>query len=117
MITSRKMPRNFFSALPRGMTLASIVSASLLMAAVTNVEAAQRMCGERAKLADFLKKKYQEAPIGLGVGGSGKTVYEVFTSQKGTWTVMMTMTTGKSCIMATGHSWRDDDRLAYLPKV
>ena len=117
MITSRNKPRNFRSAMTRNLAMASIVSASLLMVATSNVDAAQRMCGERAKLANFLKKKYQEAPIGLGVGGSGKTVYEVFTSQKGTWTVMMTMTTGKSCIMATGHSWRDDDRLAYLPKV
>ncbi len=78
--------------------------------------ATNRYCGERAKLVKFLQGKYSERPRAVGVSGSGKAVMEVYTSEKGSWTLLMTMTNGKTCIMAAGHSWEDSDKLAYLPK-
>ena len=93
------------------------VAAMFAVVGVSSASAAQRVCGERDKLNKFLATKYQELPRALGVGGSGKQVFEVYTSEKGTWTVLMTMTNGTSCIMAAGHSWKEEDKVAFLPKT
>ncbi|MDD9909280.1 MAG: hypothetical protein OXR62_06265 [Ahrensia sp.] len=81
-------------------------------------EAAGRVCGDRTKMTEFLKKRYKEVPSAMGVASSGKTVMEVFTSKKGSWTVLMTTAQGVACIMGTGHSWAEtkQDELAFLPK-
>lgn len=93
------------------------VTGILLAASLSTANSQSRVCGERTKLTSHLNKQYAENPLGLGVGGSGKTVYEVYTSQKGTWTVLMTATNGVTCIMATGHSWRHEDQVAFMPKT
>ncbi len=96
--------------------LALTLSATGLLA-VSVAEAAPRVCGEREKMTKFLNEKYQETPRAIGVSGSGKAVMEIYTSTDGTWTVLMTMTSGKTCIMGAGHSWEDKNKLAYLPKT
>lgn len=78
--------------------------------------ASPKVCGDREKLAGYLKTKYSENPNALGVSAAGKSVMEIYTSEKGTWTVLLTTTSGLSCIMAAGHSWEERDKLAFLPK-
>lgn len=82
-----------------------------------SAEAAQRVCGERAKMTKFLTARYKETPRAVGVSTSGKSVMEIYTSENGTWTVLLTTARGKTCIMGAGHSWQDKDKLAYLPKT
>lgn len=86
------------------------------MASTYTAEAAGRVCGERAKMTKFLMKRYKETPRAMGVASSGKSVMEIYTSDKGSWTVLMTTAKGVTCIMGAGHSWEDRDKLAYLPK-
>ncbi|MGI9355263.1 MAG: hypothetical protein ACR2PF_08925 [Rhizobiaceae bacterium] len=86
------------------------------MASTYTAEAAGRVCGERAKMTKFLMKRYKETPRAMGVASSGKSVMEIYTSEKGSWTVLMTTAKGVTCIMGAGHSWEDRDKLAYLPK-
>lgn len=74
---------------------------------VAGATAAGRVCGERLKMATFLKKRYKERPHAMGVSASGKTVMEIYKSEKGSWTVLMTTLKGISCIMGAGHSWDD----------
>ncbi len=75
-----------------------------------------RVCGERVKMTKFLNGKFQETPRAVGVSTTGKSVLEVYTSAEGSWTVLMTTTTGLACIMGAGHSWQDRDQAQYLPK-
>lgn len=98
-------------------SLAGLVALGGLVWSADPADAAQRMCGKRDKIAEILNRKFEEAPLGLGVGGSGKSVYEVYTSKKGTWTMTMTLTSGMSCIMAAGHSWQADDPKRHLPQT
>ena len=70
-----------------------------------HANAAGRVCGERDSLAKFLKKRYGELPTAMGVASTNKSVMEIYVSEKGTWTVLMTVTTGMACIMGAGHSW------------
>ncbi len=62
------------------------------------------MCGARAQIVEQLKTKYKEAPKAVGIV-SDNGVAELFVSEKGTWTMLMTLASGKSCIIAAGHSW------------
>lgn len=59
-----------------------------------------------------LEKSYGEKPVGLGVAPQGRQVLELFVSETGTWTILMTQTNGMSCITASGTSWTDLPRLA-----
>ena len=85
----------------------------------SNAEAAGRVCGEREKMTAFLQKRYKEMPRAVGVTSSGKSVMEIYTSEKGSWTVLMTTAKGVTCIMGAGHSWedREQDKVALLPKT
>lgn len=64
-------------------------------------------CGEREELAEILKDKFDQHPVGVGLSHQSTQAFEVFASNDGSWTVMMTQTNGKTCIMAGGHSWQD----------
>ena len=62
------------------------------------------MCGERAAIIDQLKTKYQETRQAVGLIADNGAA-ELYVSEKGTWTMLMTLASGKSCIIAAGHSW------------
>ena len=38
---------------------------------------------------------------------NAQTVMEIFMSPKGTWTVLVTDTTGTSCMTASGEDWQE----------
>ncbi len=84
-----------------------IVTALLSLALPTAVHAAGAKCGERTRLIKALTDKYKEEPRAIGLSASGKAVFEVYTSKTGTWTIVMTTTTGVTCIMAAGDSWEE----------
>ena len=94
------------------------LGAIVLMPLVIHVASATavRVCGERLKMTKFLTGKYQESPRAVGVSSTGKTVLEVYTSSEGSWTLLMTTTTGVTCIMGAGHSWQDKDLTENFPK-
>jgi len=62
-------------------------------------------CTDRSVFITHLTEKYQEESIGVGLTHAG-TVLEVLTSMDGsTWTVLVTGTNGKSCMIASGTGW------------
>lgn len=68
------------------------------------------MCGPRDQYAKALLKKYGEVPKSVAV--AGKTNFmEVFVSEAGTWTILMTTSEKQTCIFAAGDSWEE------LPKT
>lgn len=56
-----------------------------------------------------LEQEYGEHKIGIGIGPTGKVVFELFTSESGTWTMLATTTNGLSCIVASGNNWTSED--------
>ena len=67
---------------------------------------AQETCTDRDRLISFLAEKYKEEPIAMGiVGGSG--LMEVYLSQSGSWTIVITSAKGTSCVIAAGEAWED----------
>lgn len=61
-------------------------------------------CGERQAMIDYLANRFKEIPHAMGLV-STRGVIELFVSKKGSWTMLMTMTSGRTCLMAAGESW------------
>ncbi|MEM7067685.1 MAG: hypothetical protein AAF478_02280 [Pseudomonadota bacterium] len=86
------------------MTVVAAVFSFGISTSIASAEAAK--CGKRDKLVTMLKKRYKEVPVGLGISLKNTEAFEIFVSEKGTWTVTMTMSNGLTCVMAVGHSWQ-----------
>ena len=67
---------------------------------------AQTSCAAHDELAAHLEKKFGERPVSWGLSSNGFLV-EVFSSEAGSWTIVLTNPLGTSCIRATGDGWSD----------
>ena len=72
-----------------------------------------RYCAEHNQIADKLSAKYNEQRSGMGLVGSSGMV-ELFTSETGTWTIVVTQVDGTACIVAAGNSWAEYSRRPKL---
>lgn len=62
-------------------------------------------CTGRAEILSHLKGKYHEAPVAMGLANNGGVI-EVLASEHGnSWTIIITMPNGQSCLIAAGESW------------
>ena len=67
--------------------------------------AAQSICLPRKELGKQLERTFSEQPLAYGVTEDG-ALLEVFSSHDGlTWTLVITVASGQSCVLATGDSW------------
>ncbi len=72
-------------------------------------------CQPRDFVLEHLAKKYQEVPVAIGVTSTGGLV-EVLTSANGdTWTIILSMPNGQSCLISTGDGWRTLPRESLDP--
>ncbi len=49
-------------------------------------------------------KPYSEIPVAMGLASNGGVI-EVLASENGSWTLLVTMPDGTSCVLAAGESW------------
>ena len=62
-------------------------------------------CGARATVLHYLSANYSEKPVAMGVAANGGLI-EVLTSKEGnTFTIIVTMPEGDTCMVAAGQSW------------
>ena len=65
----------------------------------------QQVCAERTSITKQLSKKYSEKPVALGIAHNGGVV-EVWSSLSGnSWTILITMPDGLTCMVTSGESW------------
>ena len=88
----------------RSLAVLSILGCSLLAAPTESSAQVQASCGPRDQLVKLLSDRYKEDPVGIGLAQPGQ-VLEVFASQAGTWSMVMTMPDGKACLIAAGDNW------------
>ena len=70
---------------------------------------AQMVCGSRADIISQLQKKYGETRRSVGLQ-QGRGIVEIFASeQSGSWTILVTDTRGKSCLMAAGEAFQVEE--------
>jgi hypothetical protein len=83
-----------------------------LIALPATAFAAQMPCSERSEVLSQLGNKYKEAPSAVGIANNGGLI-EVLTSKDGsTWTIILSMPNGKSCLLAAGEEWQAIERAA-----
>ncbi|WP_201832611.1 hypothetical protein [Microvirga zambiensis] len=88
----------------RRLPLAGIFTLGCLITIAHEPAHAQGACGPRDKLVEALSDQYKESPVGIGLAQSGQ-VLEVFASSSGSWSMVMTASDGKTCIIAAGDNW------------
>jgi hypothetical protein len=98
-------------------TCALLVAATALLAAsaVAPALADETACGKRDKLLGTLAQSYQEKPAAIGLSQDGSLV-ELLTSADGaTWTILVTLPNGTSCIATAGQDWQPLISSAMVP--
>lgn len=103
------MKRMTTTAIPR------VISTGVLSAAAIGVVCfaaepasaqARMVCGERGKIIEHLKAKYGETRRSIGLA-EGQGIFEVYASdESGTWTIVLTQPSGKTCLMAAGEAYQ-----------
>lgn len=58
-------------------------------------------CGDRTAIMTQLQDKFSEQPVSIGLDSQGRMI-EVLAAPSGTWTILMTMPTGVSCLIGSG---------------
>lgn len=64
----------------------------------------ESQCGVRSEIIDTLNDRFSEKPVATGLTQGGGVI-EVFASGTGSWTMIVTLPTGRACFMAAGESW------------
>ncbi len=90
------------SKLLLGLLPAAIIVATGL--ATASSAPAQTQCSSRSDLVQQLEAQYGERPAALGQVDQ-QSVVEIFVSETGTWTILVSGTDGGACILATGEGW------------
>ncbi len=91
------------------MKLKSSLFLAIAAVAPTGAFAQGQHCGNRDLVVESLTTKYGESRQSIGMAPEGRVV-EVFASiETGTWTIMITMPNGITCLMASGQSFESLD--------
>ena len=75
-------------------------------AATTSSAQANPNCRERDSIVEVLATRYKETRRAYGLSNPLQML-ELFASDSGTWTALMTTPDGKSCIVASGDAWTE----------
>lgn len=84
-----------------GVTLLATFVGALIVGSAN----AQMRCGDHEKVVAYLDKTFGESRTDMGMSSNGG-VFEIYANEKtGTWTALMTMPGGPTCLVAAGESW------------
>ena len=89
----------------------------LILSLPVQAQQVQNLCTDRSEVLGHLATKYSEAPVAMGLANNGGVI-EVLSSGKGTsWTIIITMPNGVSCMLAAGESWESLPVVRKEPKA
>lgn len=94
----------------------SVAAAVFSVTAIATPAAAQsNICGKRDSIVERLQDKYGETRQSMGLQ-QNNGVLEVFASEaSGSWTILVTMPNGMTCLVAAGDAWEANADLAKTP--
>ena len=82
-----------------------MIMVALLCLVPVRVAQAQMVCGERQEIVRALESGHKERQAGVAISGSGGLV-ELFKSRGGrTWTLLLTIPGGPTCLLGSGENW------------
>lgn len=75
-----------------------------------------QLCTTHENLVDQLSRKYGEKVSASGFDAAGNFL-QIFSSEKGSWTIAISIPGGDTCVIAAGDHWEQDRLVAGLPEV
>lgn len=88
-------------------TIFYIAAGALLALVILSPDANAQTCAEHSKVIANLEKTYSETPVSMGLASNGSLIEILASKNTGTFTIIMTLPNGVSCVMAAGESWED----------
>jgi hypothetical protein len=85
--------------------------AAVAMTVASPATAQYEHCVDHGELVATLTEKFQEKQIAFGLIGR-MAIMEVYVGAAGSWTVIVTDTHGRSCIVAAGDNWESTATLS-----
>lgn len=82
------------------------IATAVSLGAVLPASAQGANCAPRIKVLSNLAERYAEQPVSMGVTATGGLL-EVLASPNGTWTVLITVPGGPTCLVAHGDGWHN----------
>lgn len=90
------------------------LTATLATAVFASGAQAAPACGKRDDILAQLSERYREAPVGIGVAGNGGLIELVTASTGATWTLLITLPNGPTCLLAAGQDWQPLQTAAFV---
>ncbi len=88
-----------------------------MLATPALAQSVPRTCDTRDRVLGHLAKKYGESPVAVGVTSKGALVEVLTSSDGGTWTIILSMPNGTSCLITSGEGWRNLRRAETGPQT
>ena len=82
-----------------------MIRAALALSLLASPAMGQTYCGDRALILDSLKTKHGETQRAIML--MGPRIVEVYASEAGSWTIIVTVESGAVCILGMGDNYRD----------
>ena len=76
-----------------------------ILATASHAQAAS--CGDRTKVVKKLTEKYGETRQSIGLGRNHGVIETYASLDTGTWTILITMPSGKTCLIAAGEGFEN----------
>jgi len=94
--------------------IGAALGAALLASPPPAFAQATGQCAKRTDIVKHLTGQYHETPVAIGLADNG-SLLEILASNDGkTWTLLFSMPTGLSCLMATGQDWQSVPLVAQV---
>tara|TARA_Y100000817_G_scaffold65790_1_gene49719 strand:- start:6882 stop:7175 length:294 start_codon:yes stop_codon:yes gene_type:complete len=79
-----------------------LIAAALVL--LSSAAVAQNICAPRDDLVKRLWDRWQEAQVSLAMINDGRLL-EIFASEAGSWTAIISDPNGRSCVASAGQEW------------
>ena len=93
-------------SLPKTAPLALSLIACALFCSPSSAWAQGAQCGPREQVLGALSENYQERLVSRGVTSAG-ALLEVLAGPSGSWSIVLTVPGGQTCLVSSGEGWRD----------
>ena len=89
--------------------IVGVVGLTLTLVYVMTTEASAQAaaCQSRDSLVKLLEERYAEQPVAVGLEASGRLIELFASADSDSWTMVMTMAAGESCVIAVGEYWME----------
>jgi hypothetical protein len=88
----------------RTLALLAAIAALTVTANVKPAEAQRVLCKDRTEIIKILSRRFNETQRSYGLQND-RRVLELYASPDGSWTALVTLPSGKSCVIAAGEAW------------